>query len=246
MVLFNFFKKNTNNDKQIKEMTKPQESYSNINEQIKILVESISNLSKDINEIKTRVSEISQSVDDLNSKVQNHQEEITNMKNSIEKMFSIYEVLIKNYNPFIEEEQIKNIKIQEEKQVNETNHEKNNKILPLQELKNEPRVASIIIGWLAYLVSKSNISETEKALDYYTDIEWISEKVNIKLKEYLKLIDGYGSENKKLTPQDHLVSLYIITKLATIDEKTPIEKIKDIYKELIERGYINPIKVKNE
>jgi len=40
---------------------------------------------------------------------------------------------------------------------------------------------------------------------------------------------------------DHIVSLYIITKLAQISSSNDIERLKDLYNELIQKGYISPI-----
>jgi len=240
-IFSNIFRKK-DNDKNVQNINVvPQQNIVNQNyaSEIKNIVNSIEGLAKSVRELENKVSEISSNVSNIGSTIESHQNEINNIKNNLEKVFSIYEMLIKNYNPFVEEE-----KEEQNVQIINENKEENteNNILPLSKLDDNPTVSSIVIGWLAYLVKKSNIEEVDDALDYYESINWITEKVKIKLKEYLNGLKSIEGENKKLLPMDHIVSLYIISKLAQISGSNNIERLKDLYNELIQKGYISPIK----
>jgi archaellum component FlaD/FlaE len=239
-IFSNIFRKK-NNDKNVQNINVvPQQNIvsQNYTSEIKNITNSIEGLAKSVRELENKVSEISSNISNIGSTVESHQNEINSIKNSLEKVFSIYEMLIKNYNPFVEEEKKEtNVQV-----INENNIEnQENNILPLSKLDDNPTVSSIIIGWLAYLVKKSNIEEVDDALDYYESINWITEKVKIKLKEYLNGLKSVEGENKKLLPMDHIVSLYIISKLAQISSSDNIERLKDLYNELIQKGYISPI-----
>ena len=241
-IFSNIFRKK-NNDKNVQNTNLiPQQNIVNQNytSEIKNVVNSIEGLAKSVRELENKVSEISSSTSNISSTIESHQNEINSIKNNLEKVFSIYEMLIKNYNPFVEEEKKEEPTVQVINKNTVENSENN--ILPLSKLDDNPTISSIIIGWLAYLVKKSNIEEVDDALDYYESINWITEKVKIKLKEYLNGLRSVEGENKRLLPMDHILSLYIISKLAQINSSGNIERLKDLYNELIQKGYISPIK----
>jgi len=242
-IFSNIFKKKNDNKNAQNINFIPQQNIVNQNytSEIKNIINSIEGLAKSVRELENKVSEISSNISNINSIVESHQNEINSIKNNLEKVFSIYEMLIKNYNPFVEEEkkeEVSNVQVINEKKIENSE----NNILPLSKLDDNPTTSSIVIGWLAYLVKKSNIEEVDNALDYYESINWITEKVKIKLKEYLNGLKSVEGENKKLLPMDHIVSLYIISKLAQINSSNSIERLKDLYNELIQKGYISPIK----
>jgi len=243
MNIFSDIFRKKNNDKNVQNTNViPQQNIVNQNytSEIKNVVNSIEGLAKSVRELENKVSEISSNTSTISSTVESHQNEINSIKNNLEKVFSIYEMLIKNYNPFVEEEKKEEPTV---KVINENTVENpENNILPLSKLDDNPTISSIIIGWLAYLVKKSNIEEVDDALDYYESINWITEKVKIKLKEYLNGLKSVEGENKRLLPMDHILSLYIISKLAQISSSNNIERLKDLYDELIQKGYISPIK----
>ena len=236
-----FRKKNNNKNVQNTNVIPQQNTINqNYTSEIKNVVNSIEGLAKSVRELENKVSEISSSTSNISSTIESHQNEINSIKNNLEKVFSIYEMLIKNYNPFVEEEKKEEPTVQVINKNTVENPENN--ILPLSKLDDNPTISSIIIGWLAYLVKKSNIEEVDDALDYYESINWITEKVKIKLKEYLNGLRSVEGENKRLLPMDHILSLYIISKLAQISSSDNIERLKDLYNELIQKGYISPIK----
>ncbi|BBL45368.1 flagella protein [Nanobdella aerobiophila] len=236
-----FKKKSEKGPETIKTPEVPAQNQMSYNSEIKNISSSIEGLAKSVRELENTVSDTINKISDISSKVESNQSEISSIKNNMEKVFSIYEILVKNYNPFIQDEE------REEKQIEPVNTSQDSvKIdsndLPLDKISDNPTVASILIGWLSYLIKKSNDEEVDKALDYYEEINWITEKVKIKLKEYLNGLIDIEGENKKLTPMDHIVSLYIISKLSKLKSESNIERLKDLYGELIEKGYISPIK----
>ena len=240
-IFSNIFKKKNDNKNAQNINVIPQQNIVNQNytSEIKNIINSIEGLAKSVRELENKVSEISINISNINSIVESHQNEINSIKNNLEKVFSVYEMLIKNYNPFVEEEkEVSNVQVINENKIENSE----NNILPLSKLDDNPTTSSIVIGWLAYLVKKSNIEEVDDALDYYESINWITEKVKIKLKEYLNGLKNVEGENKKLLPMDHIVSLYIISKLAQISGSNNIERLKDLYDELIQKGYISPIR----
>lgn len=232
MSIFDVFKKKDkeNESQQVQPVQNVQPYPS---EEIKTLVDSLSNLSKSVKNIEGKMSEINEKVSYSEEIEKKHEDEINSLKNSIEKMFSIYDALSKQYNPFIEEE-TKGVNVIEEKK------EEINDALPLDTIRNDPSFIAIILGWLNYLVKKSNIEEVKKALDYYESVNWITEDVKIKLLNYLKGFENIEMAGNKLTPEDHLVSLYIITKLKK-NINADIKRFKELYNELIARGMISPI-----
>lgn len=218
-------------------------------DQLKQITDSISSFSKAIRNLEARTQDVMEKLDAIEEKVTQHDEEIKNVKDSVEKMFVLYDWLMKQYNPFIEEEDIKNKEEKTESSEQKINEQLNletkeyGKYLPLDEIKDDPAFIAIIMGWLNYLVSKSNIEEAQKALEYYEEIGWITEDVKIKLEKYLEGFRSVEQQDMPLTPEDHLVSLYIITKLkAGIEEG--IIRFRDLYEELINKGIIKPIRNK--
>jgi len=218
-------------------------------DQVKQVTESVTNFSKAIRNLESRTQDIMEKLDNIEEKVTQHDSDITTLKDSLEKMFVLYDWLMKQYNPFIEDDNRskrtsatvetsleENSQTQEElpKCVESTEY------LPLDIIKDDPAFIAVILGWLNYLVSKSNVEEALNALEYYEEVGWITEDVKIQLEKYLEGFKSVECENRKLTPQDHLVSLYILVKLKSgIDEG--VSRFKDVYEELVNRGLIRPV-----
>jgi len=215
-------------------------------DQVKQMTESVTNFSEAIRNLEARTQDIMEKLDNIEEKVSQHDSDITSLKDSLEKMFVLYDWLMKQYNPFIEEE----TKVKKAPEPSEVSDEKSThnlpkaveetEYLPLDVIKDDPAFIAIILGWLNYLVSKSSVEETLRALEYYEDVGWITEDVKIQLEKYLEGFRAVEGEGKKLTPQDHLVSLYILVKLKSgVDEG--VSRFKDVYEELVNKGIIKPI-----
>ncbi len=237
----NRFKKPENNDESYNApVTPPQPVYS---PDFKQLTDAISNITKSIRNIESRTHNITEKLETISEKVEIHDRELNSMKNSFEKMFALYDALMQSYNPFIEEP-VKNNSSQTIQIETNSNSSKNNissEKLPLDQIKNDPSFIAIVMGWLNYLVRKSNLEEAADALEYYASIGWITEDVKIVLQKYLQGFRNIPVEDQPLTPEDHLVSLYIITKLKDGLE-SEVVRFKELYEELINRGIIKPVR----
>jgi len=205
-------------------------------EQIKTLIDTVSNLSKSIKNIEGKIYEFSEKITGVEEKTKLYENEINNIKNALEKMIGIYDLLYRQYNPFVEEEEREENTIEIKEIPKET---KTEGILPLDRIENDPTFIAIIIGWLNYLVRKGGIKETEKALEFYERVNWITEEVKIKLLEYLRGLENVESRNEKIGPEDHILTLYIISKLKS-GEYGKAYRIKDLYNELVNKGIIKP------
>ena len=103
---------------------------------------------------------------------------------------------------------------------------------PLMDIPNDPESVIILMKWLQYLVDRCGHDSLTDVLDYYVDIEWISEDVKISLIDYShgltednnkRKIDDSKKEIKKdmqssnLLAKDHIQSLLFIQKLKGIN-----------------------------
>jgi len=207
-------------------------------DQMKTLIDTVSNLSKSIKNVEGKIYELSEKITGVEEKTKLYESEVNNIKSLLDKMIGIYDLLYKQYNPFLEEEKKEEEKTNIEiKTISEET--KADGILPLDKIENDPTFIAIIIGWLNYLVRKGGIKETEKALEFYERINWITEDVKIRLLEYLKGFENVESKNEGIKPEDHLLTLYIISKLKS-REYGKTYRIKDLYNELVNKGIIKP------
>jgi len=95
---------------------------------------------------------------------------------------------------------------------------------PLMDIPNDPESIIVLMKWLQYLVDRCGHSNLSDVLDYYVDIEWISEDAKISLLDYSQ---GLTEETKKegtksttpsnLPAKDHIQSLIFIQKLKGIN-----------------------------
>jgi len=203
-------------------------------EEIKELSTAIKELSEKVRTFDERLRKVENTVSTLRSTVEVNQENIQRILQSFDKLVSIYELVASTVNPFIEVPQPKEEKVEIKKE--EITETKAENILPLDEIKKDPIFVATVLGWLNYLVEKAGVQGAKRALEYYKEIGWITEKVYIELLKYLK---GFHSEKEGiLSPEDHIVSLYFITKL----KKGIADNInfKKIYEEIIEKGIKEP------
>lgn len=94
------------------------------------------------------------------------------------------------------------------------------KLDPLAKIPSDPESIIVLMKWLQFLIDKCGRSNLPDILDYYVDIEWISEDTKINLIDYS---NGITEENIKgetvrrkatdLPARDHIQSLLFIQKL---------------------------------
>jgi len=94
----------------------------------------------------------------------------------------------------------------------------NEDMQPLCEIRNTAENVVLLMRWLQYLVDKLGQNNLSEVLDYYVNIDWITEDVRLDLIKYAKGITFQEQQEKKDTHQvftidDHLQSFIFIQKL---------------------------------
>ncbi len=148
-----------------------------------------------------------------------HVKEINeNMKN----MVSMYEFISNQVNPFVESTKIKS----NEKNIISEKIESNEKVMQ-QEFLSGPRLSKveptftsdiILMKWIESMCKKVGKENLPRLLEYYVDLNWISDEILTLLLTYSKGIGitAEQSENKRFTDllsTDHMKSLLFIEKL---------------------------------
>ena len=76
----------------------------------------------------------------------------------------------------------------------------------------------VVFEWLEFLLMHSGYQGADEALDYYADIDWLTEAVQSDLSEYLLGIDESATnDGNELSVDDHMLSLVYIAKLTAMD-----------------------------
>ena len=73
----------------------------------------------------------------------------------------------------------------------------------------------IVFEWLSYLLEKAGYRGANGAIDYYVEVEWITEAVGDDLEDYLLGLEERSADGE-LTIDDHLLSLVHVGKLASM------------------------------
>lgn len=98
-------------------------------------------------------------------------------------------------------------------QGNEGNSEKF-PIVRLESIKKNPMSVVVLLNWIEFLMERVGRNNLMDALDYYVDIEWISEEVRSEIMAYARGIDYYVEKPTwRLLPEDHTKSLLFIERL---------------------------------
>lgn len=90
---------------------------------------------------------------------------------------------------------------------------------PLREIRNTAENVVLLMRWLQYLIDKLGQNNLSEILDYYVNIDWITEDVRLDLIKYAKGITFQHDIEKKdkqdyvFTIDDHLQSFMFIQKL---------------------------------
>jgi flagellar protein FlaE len=75
----------------------------------------------------------------------------------------------------------------------------------------------VVFEWLEFLLMHSGYQGADEALDYYADIDWITEDVQSDLSDYLLGIDESSTnDGNELSVDDHMLSLVYIAKLTAM------------------------------
>lgn len=105
---------------------------------------------------------------------------------------------------------------------------------PLTEIPSDPESIVVLMKWLQYLIDKCGRDNLSNILDYYVDIDWITQDAKINLIDYSQGITDEGNKGEDfsqknisdLPSRDHIQSLIYIQKLKGIQvDKHFIDKI---------------------
>jgi flagellar protein FlaD len=111
--------------------------------------------------------------------------------------------------------------------------ENHDKEVKLPYLDNRPETSIILLNWIEYLMEKVGRNNLIDVLEYYVEINWISEDVSSKIIDYANGIDYYVERPTwKLLPEDHTKSLFFIEQLRgrKIDKNSLARLERDVNK----------------
>jgi len=102
----------------------------------------------------------------------------------------------------------------ENEQVSEVKTQNGYSIIRLDSIKRDPMSVVVLLNWIEFLMERVGRNNLMDALDYYVDIEWISENVRSEIMAYARGIDYYVEKPTwRLLPEDHTKSLLFIERL---------------------------------
>jgi flagellar protein FlaD len=116
-----------------------------------------------------------------------------------------------------------------------SNYEQNTDLAPLSKIPSDPQGIIVLMKWLQFLIDKCGRTNLPEILDYYVDVEWITEDTKISLIDYSNGITA-GKETKEsskkdvnnLPSKDHIQSFMFIQKLKGMKfDKHFVERIDD-------------------
>ncbi len=105
----------------------------------------------------------------------------------------------------------------------------------LERIKDDLKSVVILLKWIEFLLEKVGYDGFENVLNYYVDINWISDDVMLTMLRYvkgLKVNQNTDYQMSNLSVQDHMISLFFIEMLRNgkFDRNAVLEIEKEIYK----------------
>jgi len=104
----------------------------------------------------------------------------------------------------------------------------------LEDIPEDTLSTMLVFKWLEFLISRVGLNNLIDILDYYYNLGWISEKVVNRLIKISKNMKYLNEELRKpvdkMIPEDHIVSLLYIEKLA--GRPIPIDELENIEREV--------------
>ncbi len=105
----------------------------------------------------------------------------------------------------------------------------------LERIKDDLKSVVILLKWIEFLLEKVGYDGFEDVLNYYVDINWISDDVMLTMLRYvkgLKVNQNADYQMNNMSVQDHMISLFFIEMLRNgkFDRNAVLEIEKEIYK----------------
>lgn len=169
-----------------------------------MLNESIETMSLKTDELSQKTGQLDQNIVDLAETTSN----ISTRVDDLEKTdFSIIEEKVKEEFSEDEENSMQD-------NVTEIKTKDGYSVVRLESIKGDPMNVVVLLNWIEFLMERVGRNNLMDALDYYVDIDWISENVRSKIMAYARGIDYYVEKPTwRLLPEDHTKSLLFIEKL---------------------------------
>jgi len=92
----------------------------------------------------------------------------------------------------------------------------------LDALPNQYSTEVVVFEWLDFLINKAGFENTGNALEYYEEVDWITESVRESLREYMRgfsEVESFDPDKPgpaDLDVDDHVLSLVYIARLASV------------------------------
>lgn len=186
-----------------------------------------------LSSLEDRLTQLDSTLSNVRKIDEETEDKINKIEKSLEEMLHLYELVTNEMNPFVEmpskEAQPKITSESKPKAPSTPVVEVPNSILEedislggaelhLAKISNEPTFVMLMLKWLDFLVKKAGYMGMIKALLYYEELGWISEKVRSRMIKYAEEVKAEGSQygNRTLSIKDHIVSLFFISKLQGI------------------------------
>jgi len=190
-------------------------------------------ISVEVEDLRKDVDKLKDSVNSIRETLKNLAENMESIENSIGQLASVYELLMNQMNPFLDEdekaaprprpkkekrEEVKTVVVQAPPPVKE----EGNVVLPEIDLTN-PKVIQTILDWMQFIVERVGHAGAKDILQYYVDIRWISPEVAEILQRYADGIrvdvEPETEQPVQLDPEDHAKSLEYILQIKEFQEK---------------------------
>ncbi len=174
----------------------------------------VEDLEKKVERLEDALNVVKESVKSVNGKLEE-------MEKTMSQLASIYEIVMNQLNPFLDEEEkalpLRKEKMEErvqeveekpvvvEVEKKETKESQEETVLSYVDLTN-PKVIEVLMDWARFMVEKVGHSGIEELLRYYVEIRWISEEVADVLKRYAEGIRvdlEPEMVNVQLDPEEH-------------------------------------------
>ncbi len=197
------------------------EDIFNTGQRIDLLEQGLKKMGEKQVQLKQLSSQRKTSVDERFNELESRNEEIK--KSSLEDRANISKEL-EQLTDFVEKE-LKNLGGRSYRTLGESVH--------LSEIIKNSTNMKLCMEWLEFLMELVGSNNLDDILSYYEELGWISTDVRIELMRYSEGIDHYIEKSDwKLTPDDHVKSIWFIERLAGIkvDKNTLSMMEKDIKK----------------
>ncbi|MCL7410603.1 MAG: flagella protein [Methanosarcinaceae archaeon] len=182
---------------------------SDIDTKIDAFADAMVSLHESIEVISIKTDELVLKTGQLNQDIVDLADTTSNISKRVDDLEKIDFTKMAQTVPTVEEDNTS-----ENEQVSEVKTQNGHSIIRLDSIKRDPMSVVVLLNWIEFLMERVGRNNLMDALDYYVDIEWISENVRSEIMAYARGIDYYVEKPTwRLLPEDHTKSLLFIERL---------------------------------